>query len=71
MKGKSGMYTVYHFVDFNNLRVEISSKMRRQQKKGALKQTIETTLKICIGVSRKLHAKPAYFFIVSLVIKKE
>ena len=37
MKEKGGIYTVYHFVDFNNLRVEISSKKRRQQKKSALK----------------------------------
>ena len=37
MKEKGGIYTVYHFVDFNNLRAEISSKKRGQQKKSTLK----------------------------------
>ena len=51
LKNKGGIYTAYHFVDSNNLRVEMSSKKRRQQKKCALKQRIEVLLYTCIEVS--------------------
>ena len=37
LRDKGGIYTVYHFADSNNLRVEKYSKKRGKQKKGALK----------------------------------
>ena len=35
LRDKDGIYTVHHFVDSNNLRVEISSQKKRQKKNGA------------------------------------
>ena len=51
LKNKGGIYTFYYFVDSNKLKIETSSKKRRQQNKGALKQTIEAPLYTCIEVS--------------------
>ena len=53
--------TVYHFVDCK-LRIEISSKMRPQEKKGALKLRIEPPLHFYIGVSRNFHKACMFFY---------
>ena len=59
-EGQGGVYTVYHFVDSDNLRVETSSKKRRQQRKGVLKSRCEIPVHTFIGVSRKFHAEPVF-----------
>ena len=71
LKGISGIYNVYHFDDSNNLKVEMSSKKKRQQKKGALKQKTGPPRYTCIEVSRKYHPKPVCFFINFFGDKKE
>ena len=61
LKDKGSIYTTYHFIDSSNLRVEIPSKRRGQQKNGALEQRTEAPLHACTGVSRKFTAKPVCF----------
>ena len=69
LKDKSGIYNVYHIADSNNLRVEISSKKRGQQKTREMEDCGKS--KHLYWGFKKISCKAWFLFVVCfLVIKK-